>query len=137
MKKFLFMFVFCLILTSFRSNETVYYPVSIIELIADPKQYKDLPIGVAGFIVYEFEHQAIYFTSESAKKSMFRNGIRLITDSNTVWKSRSGAKVNILKIQAGQSVSVNGIFEPDKYRPSYNLFSGSIAVDEIYILDNK
>lgn len=128
MKKYLF--IFCLLLTSFVEQQP-YYPVSIIELIASPKQYEDVRVGVDGFLVYRFEHQSIYFSSESAKKSLYKNGVRVVVDSNTIWISKSGKKVNTAKIRDGQSASVNGVFKPDKNRPSFSAYSGIIVAHKI------
>jgi len=123
---------------SFQSMEKIYYQVSMIELIANPKQFADSTISTDGFIVYEFEHHAVYLTSESAKHFFFRNGIRLMTDSNTVWgtyRDSKGSKVHKEKIKYGQPAHILGTFKPNQYQRSAERFSGSILVHKIFTDD--
>lgn len=135
MKKYLFIGISYLLLSSFGNNETIYYPVSIVELIANSKQFADSSISFNGFLVYDFEHKAIYLSSESAKNYIFKNAIQLETDTNTVWSSTKGRKVNKEKIRFGQPVLVVGVYKPPKSRPLYDFYSGTIVARKVQLLD--
>lgn len=93
------------------------YRISLINLIATPKQYDGRRVAVKGYIHLEFEGSGLYLHEDDYRHTAYENAI---------W-------VNLLK--SGESkecqdayVTVFGIFRAEE-RGHMGLWSGSIDVD--------
>ncbi|MFZ1058039.1 MAG: hypothetical protein WAP47_02480 [Candidatus Rokuibacteriota bacterium] len=51
--------------------------VSLIQIIANPTAFDQRRVLVEGYVVLEFEHQAIYLSEADAKHTITRNGLWL------------------------------------------------------------
>jgi hypothetical protein len=90
--------------------------VSLIQLIANPRQYDGSPVRVVAFLHLEFEGNALYLHREDYEKSLF---------SNAIWISLTDRQETSAKKISGGYVLVEGIFSA-KDRGHLSTFSGSI-----------
>ena len=49
-------------------------PTSLLQVLADPQRWHGKHVRVAGFFNFEFEHDALYLTSEDSRNHLF-NGL--------------------------------------------------------------
>ncbi len=55
--------------------QTTIEDCSIINLISTPEKYHEKRVRIIGYVVLEFEHQAIYLSENYAKRHLTTNGI--------------------------------------------------------------
>jgi hypothetical protein len=87
--------------------------VSIIALIASPRQYKDAQVWVAGYLHLAYEADSLFFHEEDCRHGLSKNGLRLIL---------SRAQETQFKGLSGKYVLIEGTFDDS---PS-DMFSGYI-----------
>jgi hypothetical protein len=93
--------------------------VSMINLIATPEKYDKKMVILEGFLVLEFEGDAIYLSEEDAKHAISKNGIWLSLDSKNENKILEYYKHN------KSYVLVEGIFDAEMLGHGA-LFSGTL-----------
>jgi hypothetical protein len=90
--------------------------VSMIQLIANPRDYQDKLVRIIGFVRLEFEGDAIYLHKEDYQHSVHKNGLWL--DVNDVVTKRRG-------VLNSKYALVEGMFDA-KDTGHMGLFSGKI-----------
>ncbi len=90
--------------------------VSLVQLIANPKDYHDKVVRVIGFVSLEFEGDAIYLHQDDYKHSVCKNGLWLDASDDVRKKKADFDKKYVL---------VEGTFNAKK-TGHMGLFSGSI-----------
>jgi|SRR5215472_6463781 len=90
-------------------------PISMITLIAEPTAKNPQRVQVAGFLVLDFEGEALYLHEEDYRHGLTRNAIRVALTPD---------QMNRYKDLARTYVWVQGSFR--KRRASEDLFSGSL-----------
>jgi hypothetical protein len=90
-------------------------PISIVTLLAEPVSKSPQRVQVAGFLVLEFEGQALYLHREDYQQQLMRNAIRiaLTPEQEKQYKDLSGSYV-----------LVEASFR--KARNSEDIFTGSL-----------
>ena len=51
--------------------------VSLIQIIANPAAFDQKRVGLKGYVILEFEHQALYLSEADAKHVITKNGLWL------------------------------------------------------------
>jgi hypothetical protein len=90
--------------------------VSMIQLIANPKEYQGKLVRIVGFVRLEFEGNAIYLHKEDYEHSIDKNGLWL--DVNDVVKEKRG-------VFNSKYALVEGVFDA-KDTGHMGLFCGKI-----------
>ncbi len=88
--------------------------VSLIRVIQVPEHYHGKLIRVVGIGAVEFEHKALYISTEDLKKAITKNGVWM-----DLAVSEETKKLN------GKCILVEGVFDKDNMG-HLKLFSGSI-----------
>jgi hypothetical protein len=91
--------------------------VSIIRLIAAPRDFAGKVVRVVGYLSIEFEGDAIYLHEEDCRRSLTTNGLAIDGEPNIR---------NKLKELTGKYVIIEGVFDPSA-GGHMNLFSGGIG----------
>ena len=91
--------------------------VSIIRLIASPKDYARKLVRIVGYLSVEFEGDAIYLHEEDFRRSLTTNGLAVGATDKTLKQLRK---------LSGQYVIIEGVFDPS-LRGHLGLFSGGIG----------
>ncbi|MGA8220794.1 MAG: hypothetical protein WB780_04005 [Candidatus Acidiferrales bacterium] len=78
----------------------------MIELIATPSQYDGKMVGVVGFLVYGFEHDALYLHFEDMEHKILMNSLSL--DLNPRVAERAKKFQSSYVIVAGTFIAPNG-----------------------------
>lgn len=100
--------------------------VSLIQLIATPEAYRGARVQVVGYVVMEFEGNAIYLHRDD-----FMQGIV----PNALWIDLQDAK-GVTAHDSGYAI-LEGRFNPDK-KGHMALFSGAIEqIERLSILPNR
>jgi hypothetical protein len=89
--------------------------VSLLELISVPERFKDRWVRLMGFVVIEFEGNAIYLHAEDFEHSLTRNALWIdVRDAQLAQQGGPGYAI------------VEGQFQPN-VRGHLELFSGAIT----------
>ncbi len=111
------------------------WPVSMIQLIANPEKYDSVYVSVEGYCHWRDENVALYLSKEDADYLRAANALWL-RFSDSVRKfplSITGAKDTTVDISYfdGKHIMVSGVF--DKTERGNGLYAGGlISVDRIY-----
>lgn len=97
--------------------------VSIIRLIASPRDYAHKLVRVVGYLDIEFEGDAIYLHEEDCKRAL---------TTNALWIQAKPEMMKELKQLSRQYVIIEGVFVPSN-KGHMGLFSG--ALDNITRVD--
>jgi hypothetical protein len=114
-KTWLFFMLVCTVFSADVRNEP--HDVSIIRLIAAPKDYAQKVVRVVGYLSIEFEGDAIYLHEEDFRRSLTTNALSIGATPETRKK---------LEKLSGQYVIVVGVFDPSDHG-HMGLFSGGIG----------
>lgn len=90
-------------------------PTSIVTLLAEPVSKSAQKVQVSGFLVLDFEGQALYLHKEDYQEGLMRNAIRL---------SLTPEQEKQYKDMAGSYVTIEASFL--KRRNSEDIFTGSL-----------
>jgi hypothetical protein len=90
--------------------------VSLIQIIANPRAFDQKRVAVKGYVVLEFEHQALYLSEADAKYVITSNGLWLDVN-DAIYANR--ARFN------RRYVLVEGTFNA-RLRGHLSLFTGRI-----------
>jgi len=90
--------------------------VSIVALIASPRQYDGVPVYVTGYLDLGYESDALYFHEEDYRYGMTKNAIKLVL--------KSGQRDHLKRL-ARKYVIVEGTFVADDSQGG--MFSGHIV----------
>jgi hypothetical protein len=91
--------------------------VSIIRLVASPKEYDGKAVRVLGYLNIAFEHNAIYLHREDLEHGLSINGL---------WIAATREMMLELRKLSGQYVLIEGVFDSQNTGHG-NLFSGAIV----------
>ena len=101
---------------------------SIISLIASPKAYDNTMVRVTGYMIIEFEGDAVYFHKEDEINKIYKNGL---------WLDLSNCDRDSLKLINGSYVIIEGVFHSSDLG-HLNLFSGAFkSIKRIYPVANS
>ena len=91
------------------------YDVSIIRLIAAPKDYDGKMVRVVGFLNIAFEGDAIFFHEEDFRRALLNNGLGI--------RAKPEMRKQLEKL-TGQYVLIEGVFDAslDGTAPSFSTF---------------
>lgn len=91
------------------------HDVSIIRLIAAPKDYNQKTVRVVGFLNIGFEGDAIYFHEEDFRRGLINNGLGI--------RAKPQMTKQLEKL-TGQYVVIEGVFDAsrDGQAPSFSSF---------------
>lgn len=81
---------------SAQAHATEYQHVSMIELIANPEKYDKKPVLIQGYLVLEYENNALYLSEWDGQNYLFRNSlwVRLTPDQRKEYEGKSGKIVS-------------------------------------------
>jgi hypothetical protein len=94
--------------------------VSIVELIANKREFDGKNVIVKGYLLVDFENCALYLSEESARKVVTKNGI---------WISLHDQNINLKKYNK-KWIIIEGIFDA-KNGGHLGLWSGEIRLIRI------
>ena len=89
--------------------------ISIISLIANPDRYDGKKVLIRGFVVIEFEGDAIYLSETDYRQMLSKNAIAIDT----------GTRLADLKKMSGRYITLEGVFNASNLG-HLGLFSGTI-----------
>jgi hypothetical protein len=95
-------------------------PVSMVRLLANPEAYDGQAIQVTGFLVLEFENQALYLSRDVAELNLFAESIWVTFDERLL-PAAGGLAWN------RHAAMLEGTFDADD-RGHMGLFSGQLSV---------
>jgi hypothetical protein len=90
--------------------------VSIVALIASPRQYNGIRVHVTGYLDLSYESNALYFHEEDCRYGMTKNAIKVTL--------RTGQEEQF-KVFSRKYVIIEGTFAADDYQSG--MFSGHIV----------
>ncbi|WP_342648545.1 hypothetical protein [Mucilaginibacter sp. CSA2-8R] len=108
------------------SRDSVYRPVSMVSLIAEPQQFDHRRVYVDGYLHMEFESNVLYFSKDDFNYGMEKNGLSL-TINKEVTRNLIG------KGFQNRYVTIKGIFKKS-YLGHYDVNSGGL--DSIMMVDS-
>ena len=139
---FALILLFCGIAWGQKSISSEPYPLkppSLINVIANPEKYDGKRIRVSGFLHYQFEDSALYFSKDDADYLITANAVWIRYGEKPVMQSiecqgQSKASISDLDYLDGRYVSLEGTFNMNE-RGHMGIFSGTIEnVVRIYEL---
>jgi hypothetical protein len=106
----------CVLFAAGPANQDAMH-VSIIRLIATPKEFEGKIVRVEGFMHLQFEGNAIYFHKEDFERTLTKNGL---------WLDTSGAMRHELQKLNDRYVLIEGVFS-SKGQGHMGLWSGEVS----------
>ena len=108
--------------------------VSIINLIATPDEYANKLVQVRGFLIIDFEENAIYLHKEDAEQMLTKNGLRV---------SANQKMMEELAKLSGRHALIQGVFKPPYRGPlevigdSYSGYITEVRLAKKWVWDRK
>lgn len=123
-----FMFLPSLLFAESQVGSTKNEPIlnlSLVNLLAKPDEYHGKFIRLKGFIILEFEGNAIYLTKDDAQYGVTKNGLWVEFDPNLWIDPSTDKRIDLEKQFNGKFVLIEGIFNKDEFG-HMGMNSGSI-----------